>query len=281
MKEASIKGIWHRSLLGLGLVLAVILLSHGPLYATAFTWSGLPIQGSEDPLFLPYVSADFVVDGSTLTITLTNTTPQTIDANWQVLTGVTWDIGVSGVVLDPVSAMISGTSFLVFPDGSPNDYTTKNMTAEWFYKDNISAENLGLYGIGTIGDINYGEDTFGRWDRFDVDRSDADNDGIYKEYLQASLYPPDGPNGLEVGILGPNYVLGGGLMQGPLVYAFGGGQTVFTFNIVEGALAEANISNVQPLFGTDGATPVPEPVTVLLLGTGLVGLVGFRKKLKK
>lgn len=35
------------------------------------------------------------------------------------------------------------------------------------------------------------------------------------------------------------------------------------------------------LYGTSGPTPIPEPSTILLLGSGLIGLVGFRRKFKK
>jgi hypothetical protein len=46
-------------------------------------------------------------------------------------------------------------------------------------------------------------------------------------------------------------------------------------------LPTGGLSHVS-YFGTEGTPPIPEPATMLLLGTGLAGLAGFgRKKFKK
>ncbi len=276
LAKIKIARIRHSVLSGLVFVSAVVLLSGAPLHALQFSsWSGSPIEGERSEL-LPSGSAEFniISGGSRLTITLTNDTPQVIQSTGEVLSGLTWDI-TSGVSLSPVSALIAAGSRLVGFD-SGIQYT--DLSSEWFFKDNISAGEsysgpIGSFGIGTVGDVNLGKDTFGPNDSFDT---------------SPDLFGPEGPNGIEVGIVGAYVDLtsGGFPNHGPVVQGWHDtntqpGQMIFTFNVIVGSLTADNITNVQPLFGTDGATVVPEPATLLLFGIGLVGLAGFKKRFKK
>ncbi len=114
------------------------------------------------------------------------------------------------------------------------------------------------FGISAVGDVNCGANTFGPGDRFDT---------------ITNLFPLpsgclNGPEGSLVGLsLNPN---GGG--KGPVVQD----QMVFTF-IWNGSLEPYGITNVQPMFGSDGAFLVPKPA-VMLLGGGLIGLVLWGRK---
>ncbi len=135
-------------------------------------------------------------------------------------------------------------------------------------RQNFGGGGLGSFGIGAMGDINFGADTFGPGDRFDITTN------LFGPSISGSL------NGIDGAIVGPSVDLtsDGFTSQGPLVQ----NQMIFTFKITDGILTQDEITNVRPLFGTDGAQVVPEPSTLLLFGSGLagLGLLG-RKKFKR
>jgi len=116
--------------------LALVLASHGPVHANSFTfnWSG-EVAGDDaaaSPGFIVTGSAMFDVSGSTLTITLINTTSG-IDKKFAVLSGITWDITVPGIsgqdkknLLTPLTADVAGGSSLVLPPDLKTD-----LSDEW------------------------------------------------------------------------------------------------------------------------------------------------------
>ena len=152
MKRTTVAKFVCSLLLGLALILA----SYVPTHAGTFTWSNLPIVG-EDPLFLPSGMAVFDISGNTLTLTLTNTSPLILSIG-EALSGLTWDITNPLVSLNPELALIASGSNLVGFGAT----TDTDLSSEWAFKDDISAGGgLGSFGIGAMGDINFGADTFG------------------------------------------------------------------------------------------------------------------------
>jgi len=251
------------------IVFAALIALAVPAHADGiFTWSGLPIAPEPpdgvDPSFLPSGTATFEISGSTLTLTLVNTTTDTLKSNWHALSGFVWDITDAGVGLTMDQALIASGSQLVDNDGNEWGTDITDLSSEWAYKSDISAGSsvagtIGPHGVGSIGDINFGADTFGVNDRFDT---------------TTNLFGPASLNGLSGAIIGStDYFDPNGGFKDPVV----SNSMVFSWTI-SGTLTLDEIVNGQPLFGTNGVTLVPEPGTLGLFGLALGGFWFWRRR---
>lgn len=218
-------------------------------------------------------SVSFDLVGSQLKVVLSNTGSADVRVADQVLTAVFFDIG-NGATLNPVSAISGGATYmgtdLVSAAGT-------NVSGEWAFDDAISAYGTHM-GISSSGLGN----VFGPKDRFDV---------------TSNLYGPDSPDGLQYGITSPGDDRstgtgqnnnGGGVYNSPLT----SGSVIFLFD-VSGTLDLDAISKVTFQYGTaldepnfggtlddngGGGSDVPEPATLALAGSALLGLAAARRR---
>jgi hypothetical protein len=190
-------------------------------------------------------TATFELSGTTLTVTLTNNSTSDVLVPTDVLTGLFFN---TTNTLTPVSASLNSSTAWYGTISDAGD--------GWGYASGVNAQgmNSAISSSGAVSGL--GHSNF----------SSANN------ALQ----------GLDYGILsaGDNSATGntGVTGHGPLIQD----SVVFTFTVAPGFTLSELGNTVLFQYGTSvNAYPSPEPTTLVLLRSGLVALVAFRKKLKK
>ncbi len=215
-----------------------------PAWALPMNWTSA--QGDRA------ASASFDVIGTSLVITLSNTSASDVMVPADLLTGVFFDISGTGPTLIRTSAVLAPGSSVVFGSAPVGGA----VGGEWAFKSNLGGPSGTDYGISATG-----LGLFGPGDRFP---------GL-------NLANQENVGGMDFGILsvgddtsnGNSAVTGGN----PLIKH----AVIFTLDGVAPSFDPSRIGNVHFQYGTDLDEPrdpgslilVPEPLTALLLIGGL------------
>ena len=212
-------------------------------YALPFTFSGSDEGGTGS------ATMDISLSGTIVTAVLNNTSPTTLDSGSDVnAPGIT----AFGFDLDPDNMNLLSWKLTAYQVSGPN-----------------SDSNLITIGGSAI--------TEGDWEL----TIDGNTDGIKLDYV------PNTEQGVQGALYNPDVVLGEGAL--PNFYTEAILTMIFdvapSLNIADMYSPFVKMQNVG--LGGEGSlklpgAPVPEPSTILLVGTGLLGIIGFgRKRLNK
>ncbi|MDY7010589.1 MAG: PEP-CTERM sorting domain-containing protein [Planctomycetota bacterium] len=204
------------------------------------------------------------VDNNNLIVTLDNSSPGDVMVPSDILTAVFFDL-VGTPALEPICGLVAPGSAVVFGP------SITNVGGEWAYKAGLT----GAPGGAERGISSAGLDLFGPGDLFPG----------------GNLSGPESPDGMQYGLVSAGDDPSTGNAQVTGASPFVKSAVVFTLALPDG-FEQIDVSNVWFQYGTDliepsypgeengseGDAPIPEPITLICLGSGIGILVEYSRK---